>query len=57
MDEPKEFEDFIEVIDREILKRKPKWNLKSLAWIDYDDVSQIIRIHIHKKWPINLRLL
>ena len=52
MDESKKFEDFIEVIDREILKRKPKWNLKSLAWIDYDDVSQIIRIHIHKKWHL-----
>ena len=52
MAEPKKFEDFIEVIDKEILKRKPKWNLKSLAWIDYDDVSQIIRIHIYKKWHL-----
>jgi len=52
MAEPKKFEDFIEVIDKEIVKRKPKWNLKSLAWLDYDDVSQIIRIHIHKKWHL-----
>ena len=29
-----------------------KWNLKSLSWIDYDDVAQIIRIHIHKKWHL-----
>jgi len=52
MVELKKFEDFIEVIDKEIVKRKPKWNLKSLAWLDYDDVSQIIRIHIYKKWHL-----
>ena len=44
------FEDNIDVIDEEIAKRRGKWNLSSLAWIDYDDVSQIIRIHIYEKW-------
>ena len=24
--------------------------MTSVAWIDYDDVSQIIRAHIHRKW-------
>ena len=52
MAEPKKFEDFIEAIDKEIIKRKPKWNLKSLSWLDFDDVSQIIRIHIYKKWHL-----
>ena len=45
-----EFEDNLPEINQHIAKRKPKWNLTSLAWMDYDDVSQIIRIHIFKKW-------
>ena len=44
------FEDCLELIDQEIIKRKSKWNLSSIAWMDFDDVSQIIRIHIFKKW-------
>ena len=47
-----QFEDKIEEIDREILKRKNKWKLSVLSWMDYDDVSQIIRIHIFKKWDM-----
>jgi hypothetical protein len=44
------FEENISLIDEEIKKRKKKWNLTALAWMDYEDVSQIIRIHIYKKW-------
>lgn len=44
------FEDKIEAIDAEILKRKQKWQLNCLSYIDFDDVSQIIRIHIYNKW-------
>lgn len=44
------FEDNIDIIDEEIAKRRSKWSLSSLSWIDYDDVSQIIRIHIYEKW-------
>ena len=46
------FEDSIKIIDEEIAKRKHKWSLTSLTWMDYDDVSQIIRIHIYKKWAL-----
>jgi len=46
------FEESIGFIDGEIIKRKGKWNLTSLHWLDYDDVSQIIRIHIHEKWHL-----
>jgi len=46
------FEDFIEQIDAEIKKRKSKWNLTALSWMDFDDVSQILRIHIFKKWHL-----
>ena len=45
-----EFEDFIKVIDLEIIKRRAKWTLSSLSWMDFDDVSQIIRIHVFEKW-------
>ena len=44
------FEDKIQEIDREIQKRKSKWKLSVLSWMDYDDVSQILRLHIYKKW-------
>ncbi len=44
------FEESLAIIDTEIAKRRHKWNLTSISWMDYDDVSQIIRIHIHKKW-------
>ena len=46
------FEDCIEIIDLEIRKRRSKWNLTAVTWIDFDDVSQIIRIHIFNKWNL-----
>ncbi len=46
------FEDCIEKIDLEINKRRSRWNLTALSWMDFDDVSQIIRIHIFKKWHL-----
>ena len=48
----KTFEESIAIIDTEIIKRKSMWCLTSLCWMDYDDVSQIIRIHIYKKWKM-----
>jgi RNA polymerase sigma factor (sigma-70 family) len=46
------FEDSIDQINTEIIKRRPKWNLTVLAWMDFEDVSQILRIHIYKKWDL-----
>lgn len=46
------FEESVTLIDAEIIKRRGKWNLSSLSWLDFDDVSQIIRIHIYKKWHL-----
>lgn len=46
----KSYEDKCDVIDNEIRKRYYKWHLHALAWIDFDDVSQIIRTHIYNKW-------
>jgi DNA-directed RNA polymerase specialized sigma24 family protein len=44
------YEDYSDVIDLELAKRRNNWFLNSVSWIDFDDVSQIIRAHIHKKW-------
>lgn len=46
------FEDYIDIIEEEILKRKSKWSLNSIAWMDFEDVSQVIKIHIYKKWSL-----
>ncbi len=45
-------EDCLDLIDKEIKKRRSKWSLTALAWMDFDDVSQIIKIHIFKKWKL-----
>ena len=44
------YEDKAEEIDIEIKKRRGKWFLDSLAWFDFEDVEQIIKAHIYKKW-------
>ena len=44
------YEDKSEEIDLEIHKRRRSWFLTSVPWIDFEDVSQIIRAHIFKKW-------
>lgn len=44
------FEDHYHLISKEIDKRRPKWFLSSLAWMDFEDVKQIISSHIYNKW-------
>ena len=46
------YEDCSDIINEEIAKKRYKWNLTSLAWIDFEDVSQILRFHIFKKWHL-----
>lgn len=46
------FEDNITIIDTEIAKRRHLWTLNSIQWMDFDDVSQMIRLHIYKKWKL-----
>lgn len=38
-----------EIIE-EISKRRHKWFLTSVSWMDFDDVIQIISSHIYVKW-------
>lgn len=44
------YEDFATLIDQELQKRSKNWFLTSVSWVGFDDVCQIIRAHIHKKW-------
>lgn len=44
------YEDKSQEINVEIKKRRGKWFLDSLAWFDFEDVEQIIKAHIFKKW-------
>lgn len=46
------FEDCYDVIHKEIKKRRGRWTLSALNWIDFEDVTQIILAHIHKKWDL-----
>lgn len=46
------FEDMHEIIDDLLNRRRSKWKLAAVAWLDFDDVKQIIKIHIHKKWHL-----
>lgn len=49
-EERPEFSDCIYIIDSELQKRKSRWRLNSIAWMDFDDVCQKIRLHIFNKW-------
>ena len=46
----KTYEDCSAIIDEVVSKFQKKWQLKALNWLDFDDVSQIVKIHIFKKW-------
>tara|TARA_R100001015_G_C4614992_1_gene170947 strand:+ start:401 stop:1078 length:678 start_codon:yes stop_codon:yes gene_type:complete len=47
-----DFDSQSEDLEELLKKYRPKWQLSALAWIDYDDVCQIIRLHIYKKWDL-----
>ena len=44
------FEECLWIVNEELLKRKGKWRLTAIAWMDFDDVCQKIRLHIFNKW-------
>ena len=45
-----EYNDKIDEINELLIKLRNKWRLDSIQWMDYDDVSQHIRLHIWRKW-------
>jgi hypothetical protein len=44
------FEDKIDVIEAELNKKRERWKFNFVHDVDFDDVKQIILIHISKKW-------
>lgn len=44
------FEECLYIVDEELTKRRSKWRLNAIAWMDFDDVCQKIRLHIFNKW-------
>jgi hypothetical protein len=48
----KKFEEMYEVIDQIIKKRQMKWKLKAIAWFDFQDIEQMIKLHIYNKWHL-----
>jgi len=45
-----DFSECIYIINQELSKRRAKWRLTAIAWMDFDDVSQKIRLHVFNKW-------
>lgn len=48
----KKFEEMHDVIDAVMMRRQSKWRLKAVAWLDFDDIKQIIKVHIYNKWHL-----
>lgn len=48
----KKFEEMLSIIETEIKKRRSKWFLSSITYLDFDDVTQILKAHINKKWHL-----
>lgn len=46
------FEDNIDLINELIEKQRGKWTLTALVSMDYDDISQIVRTHIYRKFHL-----
>ena len=45
-----QFEDKLKEIEAALERKRSKWDLDAVAYIDYDDIKQIIMAHIYKKW-------
>lgn len=48
----KTFEQCLDEINVEIAKRASRWQLSGIPSVSFEDVSQIIRIHIFRKWNL-----
>jgi len=48
----KNFEEMYEKIDEVIKKRRSKWRLRAITWFDFEDIEQVIKLHIYKKWHL-----
>jgi DNA-directed RNA polymerase specialized sigma24 family protein len=46
------FEEKLPIIEIEIRKRRSKWQLNALKWMSFEDVEQIIKLHVFRKWDM-----
>jgi hypothetical protein len=46
------FGEKITEIEEALERKRSKWDLDAVAYIDYDDIKQIIMTHIYKKWHL-----
>ena len=44
------FEDKLTEIETAVEKKRNKWDLDAIPFVDYDDIKQVIMTHIYKKW-------
>lgn len=49
---PKTYEECYHIIDTVVSKYQNKWRLNAINWFDFEDVAQIIKTHIFKKWDM-----
>ena len=40
----------IDLKARQLIEKFEWWHLNAISWFDFEDVEQIIRFHIFKKW-------
>ena len=48
----KTYEECYPIIDSVVSKFHKKWRLNAINWFDFEDVAQIIKSHIFKKWDM-----
>jgi DNA-directed RNA polymerase specialized sigma24 family protein len=46
------FEEKLKEIEAALERKRSKWDLDAVTYIDYDDIKQVIMAHIHKKWNL-----
>lgn len=46
------FEDKLEQIEAALERKRSKWDLDAVTYVDYDDIKQVIMSHIYKKWHL-----
>lgn len=46
---PPKYEDYSDIIDVELAKRRKRWTLTAINFFNYDDIEQVVRFHIFKK--------
>jgi RNA polymerase sigma factor (sigma-70 family) len=46
------YEEKYHELEELLCRNRARWQLDAISWMDYDDVCQMIRLHIFKKWHL-----